>query len=247
VASTELGRNANGTLTSLDDLSSSNQSALTTGKTEGALNVIDAAITQVTNLRGQLGAFQADTLQSGLNSLQVATQNLTSAQGTIVDVDFAAASANFSKNQILVAVVHGHAGAGQPAAPERAQAAAVSLAPQRDDPTPRARAPRGFVLKDLLHRCTRARTTRRLPRSSNLQADWHGMRVQQVAPLDYPPLPRPSHGLPASQSMIWGPKHHGDPLAAGMPCTSYWGGVDSPHILDPRRRCCPAFPSPTTP
>ncbi len=101
-ASTELGRNANATLTSLDDLSSSNQSALTTGQTEGALNVIDAAITQVTNLRGLLGAFQADTLQSGLNSLQVATQNLTSAQGTIVDVDFAAASANFSKNQILV-------------------------------------------------------------------------------------------------------------------------------------------------
>jgi flagellin len=101
-ASTELGRNASSTLTSLDDLSSSKASALTTGQTTAALNVIDAAINQVTNLRGQLGAFQADTLQSGLNSLQVATQNLTSAQGTIVDVDFAAASANFSKNQILV-------------------------------------------------------------------------------------------------------------------------------------------------
>jgi len=101
-ASLELGRNASATLTSLDDLSSSNASALTTGKTQEALKVIDAAINQVTNLRGQLGAFQADTLQSGLNSLKVSTQNLTSAEGTIRDVDFAAASAAFTKNQILV-------------------------------------------------------------------------------------------------------------------------------------------------
>ena len=101
-ASVELGRNASATLTSLDDLSSSNASALTTGQTQDALKVIDAAINQVTNLRGQLGAFQADTLQSGLNSLQVSTQNLTSAEGTIRDVDFAAASAAFTKNQILL-------------------------------------------------------------------------------------------------------------------------------------------------
>jgi flagellin len=69
---------------------------------KGALQVIDKAIDDVTSLRGQLGAFQANTLETGLNSLRVTTENLTSAESTIRDVDFAKESAEFTKNNILV-------------------------------------------------------------------------------------------------------------------------------------------------
>lgn len=101
-SSTDLGRNTSASLVSLEDMSSTKKGALINGLTTEALAVIDAAINQVTNLRGTLGAFQANTLQSGLNSLQVSTQNLTAAESTIRDVDFAMESASFTRNQILV-------------------------------------------------------------------------------------------------------------------------------------------------
>jgi flagellin len=101
-SATDLGRNVSTSLTSLDDLTSNHKGALTNGLSSEALKVIDAAINQITNLRGSLGAFQSNTLQSGLNSLQVSQQNLTAAESTIRDVDFAAESASFTKNQILV-------------------------------------------------------------------------------------------------------------------------------------------------
>jgi flagellin len=63
---------------------------------------VSAAITAVTNLRGRLGAFQANTLETGLRSLSVTHENLTAAESVIRDVDFAEESAVFTKNQILV-------------------------------------------------------------------------------------------------------------------------------------------------
>ena len=87
---------------SLSELVSSQDSALTSGLTDEALRVIDAAIDEVTNLRGDLGAFQANTLESGLNSLRISQENLTAAESTIRDVDFAAESADFTRNNILV-------------------------------------------------------------------------------------------------------------------------------------------------
>jgi flagellin len=104
VDANELGRNVVGAgpLLSLNDLHSAQKGALLNGLSSQALKVIDATIDEVTNLRGKLGAVQANTLDSGLNSLRTSQQNLTSAESTIRDVDFAEESANFSKNQILV-------------------------------------------------------------------------------------------------------------------------------------------------
>ncbi len=104
VAADELGRNLanSGTLSSLEDLVSSNKSALTNGLTNEALTVIDAAIDEITNLRGDLGAIQSNTLESSLSSLRVSLENLTFAESTIRDVDFAAESAAFTKNNILI-------------------------------------------------------------------------------------------------------------------------------------------------
>jgi flagellin len=104
VATTELGRNVvgAGSLLSLSDLHSSQQGALLNGLTTEAIHLIDATMNEITTLRGRLGAIQSNTLESGLSSLRAANENLTSAESTIRDVDFAEESANFTRNQILV-------------------------------------------------------------------------------------------------------------------------------------------------
>jgi flagellin len=102
ISSSELGRGSSTALSSLEDMLSTKQGALLNGMSTDALAVIDASIDEVTNLRGRLGAFQSNALESGLNSLRVSNENLTAAESTIRDVDFASESANFTRNQILV-------------------------------------------------------------------------------------------------------------------------------------------------
>jgi flagellin len=87
----------------IENLSSlKSRQSLVNGDFKGALQVIDKSIDDVTSLRGQLGAFQANTLETGLNSLRVTSENLTAAESTIRDVDFADESAEFTKNNILM-------------------------------------------------------------------------------------------------------------------------------------------------
>ena len=75
---------------------------LLNGKAQDAIMVIDKAIDDVTTARGALGAFQSNTLETAINSLRATQENLTHAESTIRDVDFAAESAQFTKNNILV-------------------------------------------------------------------------------------------------------------------------------------------------
>jgi flagellin len=80
-----------------------NGTGLTTGASASAtLSLVSAAISTITTLRGTLGAFQSNTLETGLRSLAVTYENLTGAESVIRDVDFAEESAVFTKNQILV-------------------------------------------------------------------------------------------------------------------------------------------------
>lgn len=94
----DIGIGASSRYRSLAELGGS----LVGGGAQDALTVIDKAIADVTNQRGKLGAFQSNTLESGLNSLRVSKENLTGAESTIRDVDFAEESASFTKYQILV-------------------------------------------------------------------------------------------------------------------------------------------------
>ncbi|MBD3169723.1 MAG: hypothetical protein GF307_09595 [candidate division Zixibacteria bacterium] len=71
-------------------------------KASDAQAVIDAAIDEVTNLRGNLGSFQRNTLESNLTNLRIASQNLTAAEATIRDTDMALEMSNFVRNQILL-------------------------------------------------------------------------------------------------------------------------------------------------
>ncbi len=64
--------------------------------------IINEVINKVTSLRGRLGAFQATTLDSNEVSLTDTVGNLTEAESTIRDADFARESAHLTRSQILV-------------------------------------------------------------------------------------------------------------------------------------------------
>ncbi|MEX1040964.1 MAG: flagellin [Pirellulaceae bacterium] len=68
----------------------------------GAARVVDEVITAVTQLRGRLGAFQKTTLDSNIFTLNDTLANLTDAESSIRDADFAAESAKLTRAQILV-------------------------------------------------------------------------------------------------------------------------------------------------
>lgn len=74
----------------------------TTTGAQDALAVIDKAIEDITNLRGKLGAFQQQTLESTANNLRTTLENTVAAESIIRDTDFAAETAMFTKTQVLV-------------------------------------------------------------------------------------------------------------------------------------------------
>jgi flagellin len=74
----------------------------TAAKATDALAVIDKAISDISTLRGTLGAFQSNTLESGMNNMRVAEENLVAAESLIRDTDMAAEMATFTRNQIML-------------------------------------------------------------------------------------------------------------------------------------------------
>jgi flagellin len=67
-----------------------------------AMKVINQAINDVSELRARLGAFQKNTLQTNINSLNVTIENVTMTESAIRDADMAYESTEFTRNQILV-------------------------------------------------------------------------------------------------------------------------------------------------
>lgn len=68
---------------------------------QDSIKVIDQAISDVSDLRGRLGAFQQQTLSSTANNLRATLENTTSAESVIRDTDFAKETANLAKYQVL--------------------------------------------------------------------------------------------------------------------------------------------------
>ena len=66
---------------------------------QDAIKVIDQAISDVSSIRGKLGAFQANTLESNANNLRATLENTTAAESIIRDTDFASEIATFTKLQ----------------------------------------------------------------------------------------------------------------------------------------------------
>ncbi len=70
-------------------------------KANDALGIIDDAIDDITNLRGRLGAFQQNTLESTANNLRVTLENTINAESIIRDTDFAFEISEFTRQQVL--------------------------------------------------------------------------------------------------------------------------------------------------
>lgn len=95
-----LGTGVSGLATGVANLSQINVS--TFAGAQDAISVIDTAINEITTLRGELGAFQQNTLESTANNLRSTLENTVAAEATIRDTDFASETAAFTKNQVLL-------------------------------------------------------------------------------------------------------------------------------------------------
>ena len=71
------------------------------GDAQAAIGAIDAAISLVSTLRATLGASQRD-LESNINTLGVAKENISASESSIRDADMAAEMVAFTRNQILL-------------------------------------------------------------------------------------------------------------------------------------------------
>ena len=98
VAASKLGDQSDGFL---NDLISGGQATLVDGQAAKASRIIEKAIHQVATMRGRLGAFEKNTLETNISSQQIALENVTASESVIRDADFAMETAALTRNQIL--------------------------------------------------------------------------------------------------------------------------------------------------
>lgn len=65
------------------------------------VDIINQSLSRVDSLRSRLGALQKDIIQTNIDSLGVALQNVTDAKSQISDTDFASTTAQLTQSQIL--------------------------------------------------------------------------------------------------------------------------------------------------
>jgi len=89
---------------SFASITGSGANSVAGGNAAKALEIVDRAISQVAGLRGELGAFQANALESSADNLMTSLENTTAAESAIRDTDFAAEIANYTRLQIQMQV-----------------------------------------------------------------------------------------------------------------------------------------------
>lgn len=101
ISTRKLGRSDLGFL---DDLGGGKQYAVNGADPNltQAQKVVDQAIKQVSSTRGRLGSFQKNVVGATIRNLGVTVENTAAAESAIRDTDFAAETANLTRNQILV-------------------------------------------------------------------------------------------------------------------------------------------------
>jgi flagellin len=67
-----------------------------------AIDSIDTAIAAVSTARADLGALQKNTLETTINSLSIAQENIQSSESTIRDADIASEMVTFTRNNIML-------------------------------------------------------------------------------------------------------------------------------------------------
>lgn len=87
--------------TAIAGQSLANVNVLSPTGAQNAIQIIDAAIAQVSTLQGALGSFQSNILNASSQALSVTSQNVTASLSTIQDIDSAAEMTNYTKLQVL--------------------------------------------------------------------------------------------------------------------------------------------------
>jgi flagellin len=95
-----LGTAASGT-TSMTTVNIASLDVTTEAGAQDAIRVIDAAISQVSSTRSEMGSFQKDVLESTVRNLGVAATNMSASESQIRDADMAEEMLSFSRAQIL--------------------------------------------------------------------------------------------------------------------------------------------------
>jgi flagellin len=85
----------------LDSLANGGANSLAGTNLATAQQIVTQAISQVSTLRGRLGAFQDYTIGSTVNALNVAFENSNAAESSIQDTNFASETSNLTRSQIL--------------------------------------------------------------------------------------------------------------------------------------------------
>lgn len=85
----------------LDSLKSGHDNELSEGNASLASKILDGAILELSKMRGRLGAFERNTVQTNVRSLQIGLENITASESKIRDADFAAETALLTRAQIL--------------------------------------------------------------------------------------------------------------------------------------------------
>ncbi|MFA5864399.1 MAG: flagellin [Phycisphaerae bacterium] len=98
VAASTLG---NASVGYLSEIATGGAHSLVAGKAAEASDIVMEAIRQVSVLRGRLGAFEKNVLQTNVNSLQITLENVTASESQIRDADFAVETSQMTRAQIL--------------------------------------------------------------------------------------------------------------------------------------------------
>jgi len=99
IAASRLGSVENGFL---NEVSTGGAYSLVSGESGRASRIIEEAIQQIAIMRGRLGAFERNTLDTNMNSLRITLENVTASESAIRDADFAVETAALTRSQILV-------------------------------------------------------------------------------------------------------------------------------------------------
>ncbi len=107
IAATRLGGSLNAVganleLQFLSSLKSGGANDLANGNLQNASRVLETAIDEIASMRGRLGAFERNTLETNVRSLQSSLENLTASESVIRDADFAAETSALTREQVLL-------------------------------------------------------------------------------------------------------------------------------------------------
>ncbi|MBN8644679.1 MAG: flagellin [Planctomycetes bacterium] len=86
----------------LSSLKSGGVNSLLGGNLANASKILETSIDEVSGIRGRLGAFERNVIQTNIRSLQSGLENITASESAIRDADFAVESSKLTRAQVLV-------------------------------------------------------------------------------------------------------------------------------------------------